>query len=707
MQNVLYHRGDDRIRSMTIKMEVLIMPKGVRGLIVIYGFGLLIGGVGIALGGEAPPTTGPGSDQTPARVSFIDGQVSFWRPGAADWAQAQVNIPLAPGDELATASRGTLELQIGSRSFIRAWMDTELGLEGQEPDFFQVKVTTGNASFDLRSLESGHTVEVDTPNAAVTLEHTGYYRIAVVGERTSIITRRGGRATVTPASGPTISMTPSEELVIEGTRNPQLNSFAAPPQDEWDRWNYARTDSLSESMSARYVPPGTYGVEELDQYGTWRTVPTYGEVWVPTGVPVGWAPYSIGSWVMDPYYGWTWVSSLPWGWAPFHYGRWVTVNGFWAWAPGPIVARPVYAPALVAFFGSPAVGISVSVGGPAVGWVALGWGEPCVPWWGPAGFVHRPWWGGWGGPHVVNNIVINRTEVVNVENIRVYQNARVQNALVAVAPEHFGHGLITGARVTRVDVGKLQPIHAEPPVQATAASFAPTTTRGARPSEEVLRRPVVATREPRSWGEAGRERRVRPAEPSGVTAPAPRIVTVTRPQESPAVLPRPSLGQSPIERPMSDRVAPPAPPRREKVPRPEAGPGGSAQSSQPTPPPATRQSQGAGQAPLKPEARPQTVYGSGAPPQSARPEPSRSSRETGRPAGPQAAGPPAGATAAQTQPVEGKRPLPGEPANRLEPHRKETSPGQRGGQHGERPASPPSDKRPHGPAADVQKEPGK
>src|SRR5262249_5354707 len=128
--------------------------------------------------------------------------------------------------------------------------------------------------------------------------------------------------------------------------------------------------------------PETYGASELDRYGAWRVVPTYGSVWMPTGMPSGWAPYSTGSWALDPFYGWTWVDTAPWGWAPYHYGRWGFVDGFWAWAPGPVVVRPVYAPALVAFFGGPSARVSVSIGGPVVGWVALGWGEPVVPWWG-------------------------------------------------------------------------------------------------------------------------------------------------------------------------------------------------------------------------------------------------------------------------------------------------------------------------------------
>ena len=397
----------------------------------------------------APPeqqqedTIGP----TPPRLSFVDGQVSFWRPGAQEWVQAQINTPLASGDQLYTGSPGNLEVQIGARAFVRAWANTQIGLENQEPDFVQFKVTAGRASFDLRTLEPGNTVEVDTPNAAFTIEHPGYYRVNVIGERTSFITRRAGRAIVTPANGDAVAVAASEEVVVDGTDNPQVSSFVAPKLDDWDKWNYARTDALLDAVSARYVPSGTYGVDDLDHYGNWRVVDQYGPVWVPTGVATGWAPYTTGSWTLDPSYGWTWVDTAPWGWAPYHYGRWVFVNNFWAWAPGPLLARPVYAPALVAFLGGPGVQVGVGIGGPLVGWVALGWGEPCVPWWGRPGFIHRPWWGGWGGPRVVNNVVVNRTTTVNVTNINVYSNVNVHNAVVGVPEDRFGRGT---AQITRV-----------------------------------------------------------------------------------------------------------------------------------------------------------------------------------------------------------------------------------------------------------------
>lgn len=277
----------------------------------------------------APPPPGeasqPGAGQvegTPPRLSFTSGEVSFWRPGADDWTPAQVNMPLAPGDALYAGTSASFELQIGPRAYARAGENTQLGLDNQEPDFLQFRMTSGHASLDLRTLEAGQTVEIDTPNAAFTVEASGYYRVDIADDTTTFITRRGGHAVMIPAGGSPSTIAASEEVVIHGADNPSIGTYVAPDLDAWDRWNYARTDHLIDVVSARYVPPGVYGTDELDHYGTWRVTPNYGPVWVPE-VAAGWAPYSAGRWVWDPYYGWTWVDDAPWGWAPCHYGRWV------------------------------------------------------------------------------------------------------------------------------------------------------------------------------------------------------------------------------------------------------------------------------------------------------------------------------------------------------------------------------------------------
>jgi hypothetical protein len=610
---------------------------------------LAASGVTVPRAADAPAGEEPGPiGRTPPRLSFVDGQVSFWRPGAEQWVEARVNTALAPGDELYTGAPGTVELQVGARAYLRAWGRTQLGLAGLEPDFVQVKVTTGYVSLDLRRLDPGHTVEVDTPNAAFTIERTGYYRVNVSDGRTSFITRRGGRATVTPSNGTAASLAPSEEVVVEGPDAAQVSTYVAPELDAWDRWNYARTEALLDSPSSRYVAAGVYGIDDLDHHGSWRVVETYGAVWVPTGVPVGWVPYSTGSWMWDPYYDWTWVDVAPWGWAPYHHGRWVYLSGVWAWAPGPLVVRPVYAPALVAFFG-PRAGITIGVAGPAVSWVALSWGEPVIPWWGPVGFVGVPRWVGWGGPRIVNNIVLTHTRVVPAHEIHVHGNAGVRHAITAVPRDRFGHGPVPRARVT-ADPAAVELIRGRPDVAPVRASLVPDAARGVRPPEGALRRPVVATRppdDPARW-----------LTPHGIPEPAktpvasPRLVPAPRRADGSESPPRPPFGASTIERP---RSAPP--PRPERGQPPSAG--ARAATPQPAPPKPSPRPTAPGPTPPSKAAEPR------AQPSPAGPAPRGQSRPTPAPprveAGPTAAGP-------RAQPPVSRAPaLPGEPANRLFP----------------------------------------
>jgi len=489
----------------------------------------------------------------PLRLSYIGGQVSFWRDGAEDWVEARINTPLAAGDALYVGNNSELELQAGNRSFIRADDDTHLTIVNQTADFLQVKVTAGRVSFDLRALPApGYVVEVDTPNAVFSFDRVGYYRVDVDGD-VHFFTRRGGRATLIPAGGSALSILPSEEIVVRGVEVARAETYVAPEIDQWDRWNYDRSNEQIDAVSERYLSPGIAGARDLDHYGSWRVVPEYGPVWVPDALPPGWAPYSTGRWIWDPYYQWTWIDDAPWGWAPFHYGRWVYLGGYWAWTPGPVILqRPVYAPALVAFFGvGPQVSVGISIGG--VGWVALSWGEPLLPWWGRSGFVGRPWWGGWSGPRVVNRVVVKPTTVINVTNIT-YVNTRVSNALVATSTDRFGHGQVQESARLRVQERELARIKGALPVKPNAQSLVAGGAKGVRPPEQIMTRRVVATRRPQETNLPWRT----PSTKAAPRAPEPRIVPPSKP--SATQLRRPEAGAQTGP----ERARPPLPPRYEE-----------------------------------------------------------------------------------------------------------------------------------------------
>ncbi|MCW5891348.1 MAG: hypothetical protein KIT14_12460, partial [bacterium] len=451
--------------------------------------------VAVALAAPSPVRAQPARSEgpTPPRLARADGTVSFWRTGAEDWAPAQVNTPLAAGDRLYASGRSQFEIELAARAVVRGGADTEVAVASLETGYLQLEVTSGQAALDFQRLPEGQRVEVDTPNGVFLIDRAGYYRVDVTSE-TRFVVRRGGEAYVVPAGGAETPLGDGRQIVLSGSDPARVALAAAPAPDAFDAWNDARFAALpAQPRSTQHVAASVAGADDLDRYGTWESSADYGQVWVPQDVGPDWAPYTTGRWVYDPYYDWTWVDDAPWGWAPYHYGRWVNTGAYWGWAPGPVVARPVYAPALVGFVGGygygGGVGVSVDVASP-IGWVALAFGEPCLPWWGPLGFRGRPWWGGWGGPRYVNNIYIDNRRIVNVDRIDGWRNARYRNAVSAVRGDRFGRGRGDRLHLREDERRRLRPLR-DLRVRPERASLVARDGRGVRPPERIRNRAVT------------------------------------------------------------------------------------------------------------------------------------------------------------------------------------------------------------------------
>jgi hypothetical protein len=515
---------------------------------------LLIGCAGQAQTGDEPLTQAT----DPARLGVAEGPVFFWRQGQSEWASAQVNTAVVAGDALRTGAKGTAELQVGPRDFVRLTADTQVNLVGHEPRLMQFRVEAGLASFDLRGVETGHLIEIDTANATVMVAGRGYYRVDVRGNATRLVVRQGGRATLSPiGAGRGHEVAAGEEIVVAGG---DVQRRPAPAADAWDRWNDDRSDYHASAQSRQYIPEGVYGAADLDANGTWRQTPDYGPVWVPA-VASGWSPYSAGDWRWDPYYGWTWVDEAAWGWSTSHYGRWVYLDNYWAWTPGPRVVRPIYAPALVAFFRRS--------GG--VSWVALGWGEPLVPWWGRPGFRGTAWWGGWGGPRIVNNVVVHN-HVSDIGSI-VYRNTAVSQAVIGMRHEDFGRRRVHDSRLPPPGRDELVVIRGDHPVRPDHPAGMRATAR--TPEAAALPMPGRQSA-PFDRREHEVDGRARPMQrfPNANQVPPGAIIQTPSTRAAPTVAPVPApvaapATVAPVPRPAPAVVIPPvAPAPRVETPRP-------------------------------------------------------------------------------------------------------------------------------------------
>jgi hypothetical protein len=440
-------------------------------------------------------------DDPPGRVgrlNFIQGSVSYQVQGDTDWVQADPNRPLTTGDNLWVDEDSRGEVHIGSTA-IRMSSQTGISFLTLDDRTAQIQLAQGMIELHVRRLSPGDAFEIDTPNLAFTLARGGEYRISTDPDGGStVITVREGEGEVT-GGGQTWDLVSGQMYTFNGTDDISYDASDAPGYDDFENWCQSRDQRENASPSAKYVSRDVDGYYDLDDYGDWRTDPDYGAVWVPRGVAAGWAPYQVGHWVYVAPWGWTWVDAEPWGFAPFHYGRWAFVGGYWGWVPGPVVVRPVYAPALVGFVGGGGFGVGVAFGGVAgVAWFPLGPRDIFVPAYrtSPRYFTNI---------NVTNTRVVKVTEVTNVyTNVYVnhvtvvnnYTYARNQVAVTAVSRDTFVNARpVVGARVS-VSAEQIQNARAVEtrPIAPTRTSYVSSTAHvsNARPKVAFEQRPVVA-----------------------------------------------------------------------------------------------------------------------------------------------------------------------------------------------------------------------
>jgi len=464
------------------------------------------------------------------RISLLGGSVFLHNDHYDEQQAAKLNWPVTTGDTLSTAAGSRAEVRIGSTA-IRLDGDSQLEFGALDDQQLRLRLLRGTVAVRVRDSEQARQFTLTTPQGSVALNEAGTYRFEA-GRRTgstAVAVFQGAAAFA--GAGLSLGIAAGQQAEIFGEANLGY-AITAAVQGEFDAWSLARDRHDDASRSVRYVSREMTGYEELDSHGDWREVAEYGPVWYPRRVLAGWAPYRSGHWAWVRPWGWTWIDDAPWGFAPFHYGRWIFVGGIWGWAPGPIVVRPVYAPALVAWVGRPGWQVSFSAGtGPAVGWFPLGPREVFVPAF-PAStvYVQRI-----NAPHVRNIALIADAQR---EPHRVHHVHRSHRDAVTVVPStvvssgaavsRHAHHFAQGQSVDALPVAAAAPALAPPPrrERVTTAAPAPSTMpqeRAASPRDIAPMAPMApimpATPESRPSAPPQRQAEMPPVAPREARAP--------------------------------------------------------------------------------------------------------------------------------------------------------------------------------------------
>ena len=551
------------------------------------------------------------------RLADVQGSVWLYDAETAEWVAAGRNRPLTTGDRVSTDGNGRAELRVGSTA-LRLDAGTEIEVLQLDDDIVRVQLHNGLLALRLRTHEAAREFELITAEGRFKPDRAGRYRLDRIDATSSITVWSGQLLFQAPDNAVTLSA--GQRADISSINNRTQYTLVQPQRDAFADEVAAAEQADERSVSARYVSPEMTGVEELDRHGRWENDTEYGALWVPRAVVPGWAPYRFGHWAWVRPWGWTWVDDASWGFAPFHYGRWVFLRNTWCWSPGQWVARPVYAPALVAWVGAP-VGVAIGVG-PSVGWFPLGPREVFVP-----GYRSSPTYIRNVNVTQVTNIT-NITNIINAPNSVVgqtnYINRGVPGAVTVVpASVVSGRQPVAPARVQLTDprpgrgdrdlhvaalptvtaapqiqppppphgAGTLRPPGAAPgtgsqnqagtggaaaplPTKPSGATPLPTTAPTPAPVRDAVPAPPMTqpvVRSPRPAGQPESPVGGAPRSPAGsVPSVPPATATATATALTPAPAPAPARPM-PVEAQPPRAVAPTA--TNPAVPRPAPGPG--------------------------------------------------------------------------------------------------------------------------------------
>jgi hypothetical protein len=334
-------------------------------------------------------------------------------------------------------------------------------------------LSSGSLNLRVRALDADETVEIDTPSVAVTVLAPGEYRIDVDSPKQVVTVGVIDGAAEVTARTQGYQLEAQQQGSFVGDLALTVSFADLSAADALDTWATLRDAHDDPLYAADRAPREATGYEDLnDDYGTWQETTDFGPVWVPE-VPVGWMPYQVGRWLWLAPWGWTWQDAAPWGFAPFHYGRWIAVGETWAWSPGDLAVRPVYAPALVAWINAHG----------RVGWIPLGAGEVYrVPYSASAAYADA----------------LNAAATRNRDGSSV-SNWKVPGAVAMLPVTVFRAGRFTSGHIAHFDTRGVEPRTATAappgPPSGGGARHEPAKTRGVEPVEHPAR-PVPPGRQP-------------------------------------------------------------------------------------------------------------------------------------------------------------------------------------------------------------------
>ncbi len=272
------------------------------------------------------------------RLSDVEGDVKIDRATGQGFEKAFLNMPITQGVRLATSNDARAEVEFEDGSTIHLTPDTviqftDLSLRDNGGKVSTVELKQGQAYFSFAGKKDDQ-FKVAFVRESITLTESAHFRLKV-SDTTGEVAVFKGEVAVQGGSGEA-KVSKKQSAIFDFANNDKYEIAKNVEKDPFDEWDKKQTE-YHDQYTARnsYNAPYSYGVSDLNYYGSFYNLPGYGSLWRPYFVGAGWDPFMDGAWMWYPGFGYSWVSAYPWGWMPYHYGSWLFVPNYgWMWRPG-------------------------------------------------------------------------------------------------------------------------------------------------------------------------------------------------------------------------------------------------------------------------------------------------------------------------------------------------------------------------------------
>ncbi|PYX79571.1 MAG: hypothetical protein DMG70_27385 [Acidobacteria bacterium] len=241
------------------------------------------------------------------RLSDVEGNLQIDRTTGDDYEKAFLNMPITEGVRLRTTEDARAEVEFEDGSTIHLVPNTiveftNLSLRDSGAKVSTIDVQQGQAYFNFTGKHDDE-FRVTLAHESATLTRSAHFRVDVHKESASVAVFKGNVQVEGPAGA--VEIASKHTATFDISHDGQFELAKNIPQSPFDSWDKQQTDYHLRYAAKSYNTPYSYGLSDLNYYGSYYDVPGYGLCWQPYFTSFGWDPFMDGAWMWYPGFGYS------------------------------------------------------------------------------------------------------------------------------------------------------------------------------------------------------------------------------------------------------------------------------------------------------------------------------------------------------------------------------------------------------------------